>query len=376
MLDVTAPSTGWPIPDGDDPSSRASGMMPCMAAQTGPVFGTAPDLRAGALLIAADARQDSALAAMADSAGFRQMATLSPAAAPDHLARVATCGLLLVDMRGWPADQPAQSQAERVLVATATTGTMLNCAIVCICSTDSLDHAAARLWAADAQLLCDPQPHDVVAALAHAALKSGRMSATLHDSDTESEQHRLDQISDEVRRLAASIEALTRVAHPAAGLNGANSIALRGSDTLFDRTSMDVRDRDDAYRARPAPATRPQVTSQDVRALLRLRRQRDRMFPAGLFADPAWDMLLDLMAARLAGEQVSVSSLCIAAAVPPTTALRWIRQLSDHGLIMREEDPRDGRRVFVRLSDDGADRMQSWLADARGALSTPAEPPT
>src|SRR3546814_5360350 len=58
-----------------------------------------------------------------------------------------------------------------------------------------------------------------------------------------------------------------------------------------------------------------------------------------------------LMAAHLSGQRVSVSSLCIAAAVPATTALRWIRALTDHGLFLRQADPSDGRRVFIALSD-------------------------
>src|SRR3546814_4614981 len=65
-------------------------------------------------------------------------------------------------------------------------------------------------------------------------------------------------------------------------------------------------------------------------------------------------MLLDLMAAHLSGQRVSVSSLCIAAAVPATTALRWIRALTAHGLFLRQADPSDGRRVFIALSDKAA----------------------
>src|SRR5690606_9764038 len=75
------------------------------------------------------------------------------------------------------------------------------------------------------------------------------------------------------------------------------------------------------------------VTAQQVRDLLRARRLRDEFLPGDLFADPAWDMLLDLFAARLEQERVSVSSLCIASAVPPTTALRWIRTLTEKGLL-------------------------------------------
>ncbi len=49
------------------------------------------------------------------------------------------------------------------------------------------------------------------------------------------------------------------------------------------------------------------------------------------------------------GNRVAVSSLCIAAAVPATTALRWIKALTDRGLFVRAADPQDGRRVYIEL---------------------------
>jgi len=98
-----------------------------------------------------------------------------------------------------------------------------------------------------------------------------------------------------------------------------------------------------------------------VRRLLRARRDRARFLPSDLFADPAWDMLLDLMAARLEGRQEPVSSLCIAANVPTTTALRWVRSLTDAGLIERQADPFDARRSYVRLTDAAADAVLGWL---------------
>jgi DNA-binding MarR family transcriptional regulator len=73
-------------------------------------------------------------------------------------------------------------------------------------------------------------------------------------------------------------------------------------------------------------------------------------------------MLLDLMAARLERIQVSVSSLCIAACVPPTTALRWIKMMTDQGLFERVADPVDGRRIFIRLSDSAAQAMTRLLS--------------
>ena len=98
-----------------------------------------------------------------------------------------------------------------------------------------------------------------------------------------------------------------------------------------------------------------------VRRLLKVRRDRDRFFPAEIFADPAWDMLLDLVAAQLEGKPVPVSSLCIAAAVPTTTALRWIRSLSEAGLFIRQTDPGDARRTWISLSPDAAIAILAWL---------------
>jgi hypothetical protein len=109
-----------------------------------------------------------------------------------------------------------------------------------------------------------------------------------------------------------------------------------------------------------APSVRP-VDAVMIRRLLRLRRERERFFPAEIFADPAWDMLLDLTAAQLEGRLVPVSSLCIAAAVPTTTALRWVRSLTEAGLMERQMDPADARRSHIRLSDDASSAMLSYL---------------
>lgn len=98
-----------------------------------------------------------------------------------------------------------------------------------------------------------------------------------------------------------------------------------------------------------------------IRGIIRRRRARADFFPADLFADPAWDILLDLAAARHEGMTVSISSLCIAAAVPTTTGLRWIKALTDAGLLERQPDPTDGRRSFVTLSEPTAELMERYL---------------
>jgi DNA-binding MarR family transcriptional regulator len=104
-----------------------------------------------------------------------------------------------------------------------------------------------------------------------------------------------------------------------------------------------------------------------IRLRLRQRRMRTQYFPADLFADPAWDMLLDLYAARIEGQVVSVSSLCIAASVPATTALRWIKTMTDAGLFVRSADDRDGRRIFIGLSDAAFARMSEYFEQLENA---------
>lgn len=111
----------------------------------------------------------------------------------------------------------------------------------------------------------------------------------------------------------------------------------------------------EGFECKPAdvePQHFAECRARYVRSLIRQRRQRERHFPADMFADPAWDMMLDLYAGHYEGQpDVCVSSLCIAAAVPPTTALRWIKSMTDDAIFSRQADPDDGRRILIRLSE-------------------------
>ena len=114
----------------------------------------------------------------------------------------------------------------------------------------------------------------------------------------------------------------------------------------------------------PQRQSRPALPSATlVRKIITARKLRARFLDAELFADPAWDMLLDLTAARVEHQRVSVTSLCIASGVPPTTALRWIGQMTEAGLFERVEDDCDRRRAFIRLSDKAADGMARYFAE-------------
>jgi DNA-binding MarR family transcriptional regulator len=99
---------------------------------------------------------------------------------------------------------------------------------------------------------------------------------------------------------------------------------------------------------------------ETARALYRERRLRARHFPGSLFAEPTWDMLLDLYIADGERRQITVKSVCIAANVPTTTALRHLRWLQE-GLVERLSHPRDARSTHVRLTAIAIVAMAGYL---------------
>jgi DNA-binding MarR family transcriptional regulator len=103
-------------------------------------------------------------------------------------------------------------------------------------------------------------------------------------------------------------------------------------------------------------------TAKRLAAVLKARRLRAKFFSADLFAEPAWDMLLELYAAELDGIRATIGSLSLGAGVPATTALRWIQVLEEKGLFTRHPDPLDKRRTFVSLTKKGIDAMSAYLA--------------
>lgn len=118
--------------------------------------------------------------------------------------------------------------------------------------------------------------------------------------------------------------------------------------------------------ASPAHTQRTQRSERRYLALARqayaLRRKRAAIFGnPELFGEPAWDILLDLYIAHADGKPVSVSSACIGSASPPTTGLRWLGVLADEGLVVRENDADDHRRVLVRLTRAGITAMERFF---------------
>lgn len=196
-----------------------------------------------------------------------------------------------------------------------------------------IDPIAARLENRAIELIVDAGEAERAAALAIATASAG-MGQRVSDIASDQSAARLRQLSDEVSRIAATLARLS--AGPAAAAPVIE--AARTSDA-------------------------PEVSAETVRSVIRARRLRARYFSEELFADPAWDMLLDLLQAEIAHLRVPVSSLCIAAAVPATTALRWLKTMVSNGLFVRRADPHDGRRVFVELAPETSLALRRYFAD-------------
>jgi DNA-binding MarR family transcriptional regulator len=196
-----------------------------------------------------------------------------------------------------------------------------------------IDRIMARISNSSIELLVDPTPSDRATALALATVRRPA-SNRLHDIAKEPSAVRLRQLSDEVSRIAATLARLST--------GPGNPVAERHE---------------------PVIGEAPVVCPDTVRQVVRARRLRARFFDEELFADPAWDMLLDLLQAEIAQHRVPVSSLCIAASVPATTALRWIKTMTDADLFRRRADPRDGRRVFVELSPQASESMRRYFRE-------------
>ncbi|MGX7951951.1 winged helix DNA-binding protein [Tsuneonella sp. HG249] len=256
--------------------------------------------------------------------------------------------LLLVDC---PVDDGAmiaaltkldiRAAAARVPLIVTTTMTALESVFAC------LDQSGA-------EVLVDATRGERVLALARALTKIPRMAVREQD---EGDRITLLRLTEQVAQIAAQIDRLS-AGEPRAFRLGSPVDGFAGEG--------------DAERRLIRPPRMPLPDPRLVRRVIRQRQLRGQFFDPALFADPAWDILLDLTAARAEHTRVSVTSLCIASGVPPTTALRWIGQMTEAGLLERVEDDSDRRRAFIRLSDKAADAMARYFAelgrDAKSAV--------
>jgi hypothetical protein len=225
-------------------------------------------------------------------------------------------------------------------------------------SMDALDDVFAVLDQSAPQILVAPSRAERVVAVGRVM---GEAGASQVREMSEEDRLALLRLSQQVEAIAHSLDRLSQPiaqpSHPGAAALNDYKREYRGPDPALA-----------GFGAGQTPLPDPRM----VRQVIANRQARARFFDAELFGDPAWDMLLDLTAAHVEGTRVSVTSLCIAAAVPATTALRWLTQMVESGIFVRVPDPADKRRAFIALSDRSLSAMAGYFASLRAPMTLAA----
>ena len=319
----------------------------------------APAYPAGHLALAVSVFADRAwlrreIAEDAAAAGFRLIHNGALAELRDESARPLG-EIVLIDAP--LVDGATLAALARVDIRAAHAGAQ----VVVSTSMSALDDVFGCLDQSGAQVLVEPTRAERVIALGRvlAAMPRGRVREL-----SEVDRLTLLRLTEQVAQIAERLDRLS----PGSSRNGAwTGPRLESPAISFAGAPAG----DASERLLRAPRSGPRPTLPDprlIRSIIRQRQARARFFDGDLFADPAWDMLLDLAAARAEHKRVSVTSLCIASGVPPTTALRWIALLTEAGLLERVEDESDRRRAFIALTDRAAEAMARYFAElGRGA---------
>lgn len=264
-----------------------------------------------------------------DDFGLRVGASLPIASALERIAVQPSASAIWIEI-----DEDGDGAMDALLARVSSDVACGRYAAIVSTTPDVLDSVMARVGTAPVEVIVDADAMERAAALA-IATASAAMPNRVADVAADRGAEQLRHLSEEVNRIASTLARLS---------NGPVAVGPR---TIQPIASGDV----------------PPVDAETVRKVIRARRMRSRFFAEHLFADPAWDMLLDLLQAEVAQLRVPVSSLCIAAAVPATTALRWLKTMTEQGLFLRRADPHAGRRVFVELAPQTSNALRRYFAE-------------
>ncbi|RDC60587.1 hypothetical protein HME9302_01799 [Alteripontixanthobacter maritimus] len=325
-------------------------------------YGSAPEREGGLLsltVFADDAASRSAIVSDLANSGLRveHEAALEPLAGDG--APVTPCGDVVV-----AECLTTSAVAMAALAVLDDSAAKARTPVVMLTTLDALDDVFACMDSSDPQILVDPGQAEKSVAMGRAlANLSGVRVRELSQEDRVAMLRLTEEVGNIARRLddltagsgQSAVGGAFRFHSPADRFRGEGGDATDGTRT--DDTA-DGNERSLLRKPRP-PLPDPRL----VREIIRQREARGKFFDAALFADPAWDMMLDLTAARAEHARVSITSLCIASGVPPTTALRWIATLTEAGLLERVEDPGDKRRAFMQLSDKAVDAMARYFVE-------------
>jgi hypothetical protein len=101
------------------------------------------------------------------------------------------------------------------------------------------------------------------------------------------------------------------------------------------------------------------LIDQKVASILEARRAASRAFGRELFSDPAWDIMVELLAADLRGARLKVSDVRTIA--PKSTLHRWVTALRDRGLVKSCPDAEDLADPWIELAPESGAKLREIL---------------
>lgn len=107
------------------------------------------------------------------------------------------------------------------------------------------------------------------------------------------------------------------------------------------------------------------LTEDHILSVLLVRRARSDILGQRLFSDPAWDILLELYAAKLGDRQMSLEDVARAIETPQSTTKRWVAALEERVLVQSKIDSA-AKVHLISLTEEGADKL-GRLADHWGS---------
>ena len=106
------------------------------------------------------------------------------------------------------------------------------------------------------------------------------------------------------------------------------------------------------------PATKHGHTASN---LAKLDRRHRNTYPDAHQHQDGWRALLEIAASAEQGRRFAISELALAIDIPSTTALRRVEELVASGLVERQADRLDKRRVWIELTNRGQVAVDAWI---------------
>ena len=100
-----------------------------------------------------------------------------------------------------------------------------------------------------------------------------------------------------------------------------------------------------------------QICAQEALSILRSRARRYALFPAEIFDEHAWNMLLHLFVAHFDNEIMSESELIKRASTTIPVGRRWIAHLVTDAQVKARQDGED-----VVLTAESIERLRQYLS--------------